>query len=276
MITSISDCVTLNNGVAMPWLGLGVWRAAAGNETKQAVVWALEHGYRHIDTAMIYENERDVGEALRASGVPREEVFVTTKVWNGDQGHDPTLRACEASLERMGMDYVDLYLIHWPVKGKYVETWGAMEALCSQGKARAVGVSNFMEHHLEAVIASGEIVPAVNQVEYHPELTLPGLRAYCAEKGVRLEAWAPIMKGRVNDIPEIVAVAEKHGKTPVQATLRWDLQHGVVTIPKSVHQERIVSNADIFDFELDDEDMAAIDALDREKRIGPHPDEIDF
>lgn len=272
----LSDSALLNNGVTMPWFGLGVWRAQSGLETKQAVEWALARGYRHIDTASIYGNEQDVGEGLRASGVPREEVFVTTKVWNTDQGYDNTLRAFDASLARLGLDYVDLYLVHWPVKGKFKDTWGALERLYAQQRARAIGVSNFLEHHLEDLLGMANVIPAVNQVEFHPRLQQPGLQRCCREHGIQLEAWAPIMKGRVNDIPELQEIAARHGKTPVQVTLRWELQRGIVTIPKSVHQERIDSNANVYDFLLDEADLARIDALDTGERVGPHPDHIDF
>jgi diketogulonate reductase-like aldo/keto reductase len=273
---TIDQRIELNNGVEIPWLGLGVFQAKDGEEVVQAIHWALEEGYRLIDTASVYGNEKGVGEALRTASVPRDRVFVTTKVWNSDQGYDPPLAAMDQSLERLGLDYVDLYLVHWPVKDRYLDTWRAMERILAEGKARAVGVSNFLIHHLEDLANASDLVPAVNQVEFHPRLLQPELLAHCARAGIRLEAWSPIMQGKVLDIPEIQSVAEKHGKTPVQVVLRWDLQHGAVTIPKSVHRERIRENADIFDFQLSDGEMAVIDGLDRHQRIGPDPDHFSF
>jgi methylglyoxal/glyoxal reductase len=275
-IMDISTKVRLNNGVEMPWLGLGVFRAEDGKEVENAVVTALKHGYRSIDTAAVYQNERGVGLGLKKSGVPREAVFLTSKVWNSDQGYKNTMRAFEESLDRLQTDYLDLYLIHWP-KGKLSpETWKAMEELYEKGLIRAIGVSNFLVHHLEDFLPECKIVPAVNQVEFHPELIQPELLEYCQGKGIQPEAWSPIMKGKVLNIPVLQALAAKYGKTPVQIVLRWDIQKGVVTIPKSVKPERIISNADIFDFELSDEDMAKIDRLDKNRRLGFHPDEIPF
>lgn len=276
MMNPVSSVVTLQNGREMPQLGLGVWRSGPGTETEQAVRWALDAGYRHIDTAAIYENEESVGKGVAESGVPREEVFITTKVWNSDQGYDSTLRAMETSLTKLGLAYVDLYLVHWPVMGKFKDTWRAMEAIHESGKAKAIGVSNFLVHHLEDLLGSAKVAPMVNQVEFHPRLQQPELLAFDQKHGIAHEAWAPIMKGRVNDIPELQAIAKRHGKSPVQVTIRWELQKGIVTIPKSVHQERIVNNADVFDFELNAEEMATIDGLDAGERVGPHPDEIDF
>jgi methylglyoxal/glyoxal reductase len=272
----ISTKVRLNNGVEMPWLGLGVFRAEDGKEVENAVESALKHGYRSIDTAAVYQNERGVGIGIKNSGVPREEIFLTSKVWNSDQGYKTTLKAFGESLDRLQTDYLDLYLIHWP-KGKLsVETWKAMEELNEKGLIRAIGVSNFLVHHLEDFLPECKVVPAVNQVEFHPELIQPELLEYCKDKGIQSEAWSPIMKGKVLNIPVLQALAAKYQKTPVQIVLRWDIQKGVVTIPKSVKPERIVSNADIFDFELSDEDMAKIDRLDTNHRIGFHPDHIPF
>nr|WP_308426179.1 aldo/keto reductase [Alicyclobacillus cellulosilyticus] len=275
-MTNIADCVTLNNGVKMPWFGLGVYKAQEGEEVENAVRWALEMGYRSIDTAALYGNERGVGQAIRDSGIPREEVFVTTKVWNSDQGYESTLRAFEESRRRLGFDYVDLYLIHWPVKGKYVETWRALEKLYRDGWVRAIGVSNFQIHHLQDIFAVSDIIPAVNQVEYHPRLTQKPLHAFCRDHGIQLEAWSPLMRGEVLGHPTIVEIAERHGKTPAQVVLRWDVQNEVVTIPKSVRKERIRENADIFDFELTEEEMARIDALNENRRIGADPDNFNF
>ena len=272
----ISTKVRLNNGVEMPWLGLGVFRAEDGKEVENAVVTALKHGYRSIDTASVYQNEQGVGTGMKNSGVPREEIFLTSKVWNSDQGYKTTIKAFEESLNRLQTDYLDLYLIHWP-KGKLsVETWKAMEELYEKGLIRAIGVSNFLVHHLEEFLPQCNVVPTVNQVEFHPELIQPKLLEFCKKKGIQPEAWSPIMKGKVLDIPVLQALAAKYQKTPVQIVLRWDIQKGVVTIPKSVKPERIISNADIFDFELSAEDMAKIDRLDKNERIGFHPDEIPF
>ncbi len=273
-----TDTVKLNNGVEMPWLGLGTWQASEGAEVQDAVRHALELGYRHIDTASIYGNERGVGAALRDSGVPRDDVFITTKVWNEDVrgGHDRVLRAFDASLERLGLETVDLYLVHWPVADRFVEAWRALEKLYADGRVRAIGVSNFLRHHLKALLADCHVVPAVNQIEHHPRLQQPDLLAFCREHGIVVEAWSPIMKGRVLQVPELREIGERHGKTAAQVTLRWNLQNGVVTIPKSVHRERIAENADLFDFELSDDEMATIASLDRGERIGADPDHIPF
>lgn len=273
---NISSKVKLNNGVEMPWFGLGVFLSNEGEEVENAVKVALQTGYRHIDTAAIYKNERGVGKAIRESGVPREEIFVTSKVWNTDQGYKTTLAAYEASLERLQMDYLDLYLVHWPKGKRSVETWKALEEIYQKGKVKAIGISNFLVHHLEEFLPECKIMPAVNQYEFHPELLQPELLEYCKKRGIQPEAWSPIMKGRVNNVPLMQELAAKYGKTPVHIVLRWDIQKGVVTIPKSVTPERIISNADIFDFELSEEDIAKIDNLDKNGRIGFHPDSIPF
>ena len=272
----LRSTVKLNNGLQMPWVGLGVFLSPEGQETESAVRWALEIGYRHIDTAAAYKNEKDVGKALKGSGLPRDQVFVTTKLWNADQGFDSTLKAFDSSRRLLGLDTLDLYLVHWPVKGKYKETWRAMEKLYSQGKVRAIGVSNFLVHQLQDLLADAAVVPAVNQVEFHPFLLQPELLAYDAAKGIRHEAWSPLTRGRSLENPVVAGVARAHGRTPAQVLLRWDLQHGVVTIPKSVHRERIAENAALFDFELSPAEMAAIDGLDTGTRIGPDPDNIRF
>lgn len=273
---NIRSTTTLNNGVEMPWFGLGVFRAEEGGEVENAVTVALENGYRSIDTAAVYQNEKGVGNAIRESTVRREEIFLTSKVWNSDQGYKSTLNAFQESLEKLQTDYLDLYLIHWP-KGKLsIETWKAMEEIYEKKKIRAIGISNFLVHHLEEFLPECNVIPAVNQVEFHPELIQPDLLRYCQSKTIQLEAWSPIMKGRVTEIPVMQALAAKYGKTPVQIVLRWDIQKKVVTIPKSVTPERIISNADIFDFELNDEDMAKIDRLNKNERIGFHPDKVPF
>jgi diketogulonate reductase-like aldo/keto reductase len=274
MVRDIADTVELNNGVRMPRLGLGVYKVKDGGEVIQAVHAALEAGYRSIDTAAFYENEKGVGEAIRTSGLRREDVFVTTKVWNDRQGYESTLAAFEESRKKLGFDYVDLYLIHWPIKGKFKETWRALEKLYREGYVRAIGVSNFKIHHLEELFEDSEVTPAVNQIELHPRLTQEDVRAYCKEKGIQVEAWSPLMRGRLMDEPTLVELAKKYGKTPAQIIIRWDLQHGLITIPKSVRKERIIENADVFDFELSEEDMKKIDALNQNLRTGRDPDEI--
>jgi len=275
MIKSLTDTVTLSNGVKMPRMGLGVYLSKEGPEVEQAVNAALRAGYRSIDTAAIYGNEAGVGKAIKKSGVARDELFITTKLWNAEQGYDSTLRAHEASLKKLGLDYVDLYLIHWPVKGKYLETWRAFETLYKEGRVRAIGVSNFQIHHLEDVLEKFPTVPAVNQVELHPRLVQAELRDFCAKHSIQVEAWSPLMQGRLN-IPVLADIAKAHGKSPAQVVIRWDLQHGIITIPKSIHENRIIENANVFDFELSAADMAAIDALDKGERLGPDPDNFDF
>ena len=276
MISSIKDCTLLNNGLQMPWLGFGVFEVNEGQEVEQAVRNALETGYRSIDTASIYNNERGVGKAIRESGIPREDIFLTTKVWNSDQRKKRTMAAFEESLNRLGTDYVDLYLVHWPVQGCYQETWQTMQEIYQSGQAKAIGVSNFMVHHLQDLLADCQIVPTVNQVEFHPYLVQPDLLKFCQSHQIQLEAWAPIVKGEIVNEPVAQKLAEKHGKTPAQIVLRWDLQHQVVTIPKSVNPDRIVENSQIFDFELSPADMKALDALDEGRRTGPDPYNFNF
>lgn len=268
----IQSCALLNNGVKMPWLGLGVYKSKEGGEVEHAVKTALKIGYRSIDTASFYENERGVGQAIKESGIPRQEIFVTTKVWNDQQGYDSTLRAFEESRKKLGLEYIDLYLIHWPIPGKFKETWKALEKLYRDGLVRAIGVSNFQIHHLEDLLNDCEIKPAVNQVEFHPYLTQKQLLAFCKEHDIQMEAWAPLMRGKVLDEPVIQTIAAKYGKTPAQVVLRWDLQHGVITIPKSVREERIKENSEIFDFQLTAEEMKQIDSLNKNERSGPDPD----
>jgi diketogulonate reductase-like aldo/keto reductase len=275
-ITDINGRVNLLNGVKMPYLGLGVFGSEEGTETIQAIHWAFELGYRHIDTATMYYNEKSVGDAVRASGVKREEIFITTKVWNSDQGYQNTLDAFSTSMDKLQMDYLDLYLIHWPVQDKYIETWEALQELYERKLVKAIGVSNFLSHHIEDIIRQRGNIPMVNQIEFHPYLVQPDLLNYCQRNNILVEAWSPILKGKVNDIPLLQQLGDKYGKSPVQVTLRWDLQKGIITIPKSVKYERILSNADIFDFELTEREVKQIDSLDKQERIGAHPDNFDF
>lgn len=269
---SLADRVEIAPGVAMPRLGFGTYRADEGPDVEGEVTAALEIGYRGVDTAAMYGNEASIARAIRTSGIPREELFVATKVWNTDQGYERTHAAFERSLEELGFDYVDLYLVHWPVRHHMHDTWRAMEEILQSGRARAIGVCNHLEHHLEELARKANVTPAVDQVEYHPMLQQPSLRRYLREHGVTMQAWAPVMRGRVNDIPELVEIARRHGKTPAQVSIRWILQSGVTTIPKSIHRERLEENADVFDFELDQREMSTIDHLDRGHRIGSHPD----
>ena len=275
-ITDIQGTVTLANGITMPYLGLGVYQSKEGDEVIKASLDALEAGYRHIDTAALYGNEKGVGEAVRQSTIPREEIFVTTKVWNSDQGYDHTLKAFEISMQKLDIEFVDLYLVHWPVKGKYKETWKALEKIYQEGHVKAIGVSNFLQHHLEDLLADCEIKPMVNQMEFHPYLVQQDLIDYCNNHQIAYEAWSPIMQGKIFEVDLINTLAEKYQKTPVQIVIRWDLQKGVITIPKSSKKERIIANADVFDFELAAEDVAALDALDKGYRFGPDPDNFDF
>ncbi|MBH5338209.1 aldo/keto reductase [Streptomyces pactum] len=267
--------VKLNNGVEIPQLGFGVFQVP-DDETTAAVTAALQAGYRSIDTAAVYGNEAGVGRALAASGLPREELFVTTKVWNTDQGYDATLRAFDASLAKLGLDHVDLYLIHWPTPARdlYPESWRALERLARDGRIRAAGVSNFQPAHLKRLLESSELTPAVNQIELHPGLQQAELRAFHAEHGIATEAWSPLAQGAVLDDPEITAIASRTGRSPAQVVLRWHLQLGNIVIPKSVTPARIRQNLDVFDFELTDEEMASIAATDRGLRTGPDPDEF--
>lgn len=277
MVKSLQDTTTLHNGVKMPWLGLGVFLVKEGQEAIDSVKIAIQNGYRSIDTAAIYKNEEGVGQGIKESSVPRDELFITSKVWNSDQGYESTLTAFETSLNKLDLDYLDLYLIHWPFpkKGKYKETWRALEKLYKDGKVRAIGVSNFKEHHLDDLIQDAEIKPMVNQVEFHPEFAQKELRAYCKKHGIQLEAWSPLKRGELLDNPILTQIAQKYGKSSAQVIIRWDIQNEVVTIPKSTKEQRIISNADVFDFELTVEDMEAINGLDTGKRGFADPDEFD-
>jgi diketogulonate reductase-like aldo/keto reductase len=268
---SLRSRVKLGNGVEMPVLGLGVWQSAPGDETRRAVAEALAAGYRHVDTARAYRNEADVGAAIRESGVPRREVFVTTKLWNADHGYDKALRAIDHSLESLGMEQVDLYLVHWPVEGLRHDTWRAMEKILADGKARAVGVSNYTTRHLDEVLGRAKVPPAVNQVEFHPFLFQQELLAHCRRSGVQLEAYGPLVRGHKMEHPVLQKISGKHRRTPAQVLLRWGIQHHLVVIPKSVRAERIRENADLYGFELDAEDLAALDGLDEGYRTSWDP-----
>lgn len=277
---NLQDKTTLHNGVKMPWFGLGVFKVEEGPELVNAVKTAIKHGYRSIDTAAIYENEQGVGqgirEGLKEAGISREDLFVTSKVWNTDLGYESAIKAYETSLNKLGLEYLDLYLIHWPVEGKYKDAWRALETLYKDGRVKAIGVSNFQIHHLEDLMKDAEIKPMVNQVEYHPRLTQKELHSFCQEHGIQLEAWSPLMQGQLLDHQVLKDIANKYNKSTAQIILRWDLQNGVVTIPKSTKEHRIVENATIFDFELTKEDMERINDLNQNYRVGPDPDNFDF
>ncbi|MGG4265080.1 aldo/keto reductase [Peribacillus simplex] len=280
MVKNLQDTTTLHNGVKMPWFGLGVFKVEEGPELVNAVKVAIKHGYRSIDTAAIYENEEGVGqgiiEGLKEAGISREDLFVTSKVWNADLGYESTIAAYEKSLKKLGLEYLDLYLIHWPVEGKYKEAWRALETLYKEGKVKAIGVSNFQIHHLKDLMKDAEVKPMVNQVECHPRLTQKEVQAFCKEQGIQLEAWSPLMQGELLDNEVLHTIATKHGKSVAQVILRWDLQNGIVTIPKSTKEHRIVENSSVFDFELTEEDMNQISELNQNHRVGPDPDNFDF
>lgn len=267
----INTKVNLNNGVEMPALGLGVWESAEGNECENAVIEATKAGYRHIDTAAIYGNEKSVGNGIKKSGISREEIFITTKLWNGD--HDNPEGALEESLKKLQLDYVDLYLIHWPVPERN-KTWKMLEQFLEEGKCRAIGVSNFTIRHLEELLKQSKIIPAVNQVEFTPYLFQKELLEYCKSKGIQLEAYSPLTRGIKLKDPKLVEMANRYNKTPAQILLRWNSQHGVVVIPKSTRKERILENSDIFDFEISEDDMKKLDSFNEGFRVCPDPNKM--
>ncbi len=271
---NIQSTVKLNNDVRMPILGLGVYQSPPGRVTRNAVNFALRIGYRHVDTARIYGNEADVGEAVRESGVPREDLFVTTKLWNSDQGYDSTLRACEASLKRLGLDYLDLYLVHFPVPDVRKESWRAMETLLKKGRCRAIGVSNFTIRHLEELIEESHVIQSVNQVEFHPFLYQKELLKYCQNRGIQVEAYSPLARGERLKHPRIISLATKYSKTPAQLMIRWGIQHGLVVIPKSTREERIRENSQVFDFDISDDDMRSLDSLNEDLRLNWDPTNV--
>ncbi|AVR45967.1 aldo/keto reductase [Christiangramia fulva] len=273
-ISNIGGRWKLSNGVKIPYLGLGVYKAKDGNEVKNAVKVALDAGYRLIDTATFYHNEEGVGEAIRESGIPREEIFVTTKLWIDDQLNDNTENAFYKSLDRLKLDYIDLYLIHWPVPEKYLESWKVIQKIYDSGKVKAIGVSNCLEHHLESLKALGGISPMLVQNEFHPRLVQKDLIEYCHKNDIIYQAWSPLMRAEILSNQTIQKIAKKHQKTPAQVVIRWDLQMGVATIPKSVHKKRIEENARVFDFELSKDEMELITSLDKEERTGAHPDKF--
>ncbi|WP_318245187.1 aldo/keto reductase [Solibacillus faecavium] len=266
----------LTNGVKMPMLGLGVYKMTDRDETLQAITTALDLGYRAVDTAALYYNEEEVGEAIKHSSVPREDIFVTTKVWNSDQGYDNTLRAFEISLKKLDMDYIDLYLTHWPVKEKYVETYRAIERLYEEKLIRVPGVSNHHEHHLKDILASCNIAPMVNQIEVHPYLSQESLRNYCAQEQIAVTAWSPLGRGNVLNDDTIVRIAHEYNVTPAQIILRWHLQNDVIIIPKSVTPSRIKENSELYHFELTKETMQQLNAVNRNERFGQNPDNFKF
>jgi diketogulonate reductase-like aldo/keto reductase len=273
---SLTSTVTLANGVKMPKIGLGVFKVENEKELLTAVKAAIETGYRSFDTASIYGNEEWVGKAIRQSGLNRGELFITSKVWNADQGYEETLQAFNTSMEKMGLEYLDLYLIHWPVEGKYPDTWRALEQLYRDGKIKAIGVSNFQLHHLEKLLKTAEIKPMINQIELHPKLSQQELRSFAARHDMQIEAWAPLMQGGLFENEILNGLAKKHGKSVAQIILRWHQQNDIIIIPKSTNAHRIKENADLFGFVLSDEDMNLIDSLNEDLRVGPDPDHFDF
>ena len=274
MALTLGSRVTLNNGNTMPVLGLGMWQAGSGKQTRKAVATALEIGYRLFDTAKLYGNESDLGTAIRESGIPREEIFVTTKLWNNDQGYESALRAFEKSRRELGLDYVDLYLIHWPVPGLRQESWKALLKIRDEGLARSIGVSNYTIRHLEELLRATPAPPAVNQVEFHPFLYQKELLEFCVSKKIQLEAYSPLTRGHRLDHPVISQIAARHGRTPAQVLIRWSLQHGLVVIPKSIRPERIRENAAVFDFQLSPDDMKRLDSLDESSHVAWDPEDL--
>ena len=272
-ITDLQGNFALHNGIKMPYFGLGVFQS---EDATNSVLSALDCGYRHIDTASIYNNEKEVGNAIKQHHVEREDIFVVSKVWNSDQGFESTIKAYHDSLKRLNMDYLDLYLVHWPVKGKFIETWKALELLYNEGKVKAIGVSNFMRNHLDELLPNCSVIPMVNQMEFHPYLVQQELVDFCIEKGIQYESWSPLMRGKILDIDMLKKLSKKYEKTIVQIVLRWNLQKGIVTIPKSSNPKRIKSNAQLFDFELSQEEIDVIDSLDKNSRIGPDPNNFNF
>ncbi len=272
---TIDSAIKLNNNIEIPRLGLGVYLCKAGKETFNAVTWALGNGYRHIDTARAYKNEGDVGKAVKESGIKREDIFITTKLWNQDQGYENALKAFDASMDDLGLDYVDLYLIHWPIEGKRRESWRALEKIYIDGRAKSIGVSNYTIKLLKEMDNYTEIKPVINQVEFHPFLFQEDLLEYCRIKNVQLEAYSPLVRAEKFDDPYVKILAEKYSKSPAQLMIRWSLQHDLVVIPKSAHKERIKENSEVFDFEISAEDMEKMDSLNQDYRIAWDPTNVE-
>ncbi|EMN26932.1 aldo/keto reductase [Leptospira kirschneri] len=271
---SLKQTVTLNNGISMPILGLGVWKTKSGKECKEAVLNALEVGYRHIDTARIYDNEKDVGQAIRESGIPRKEIFITTKLWNADQGPDKTRKALENSLDKLGIDFVDLYLIHFPVTSKRMDSWKELEKVYHDKLCKAIGVSNYTITHLGELLKDSQITPAVNQVEFHPFLNQIHLLEYCKKHKIQLEAYSPLAHGQKIEDPTISKIAQKYDKTPAQILIRWAIEQKIVVIPKSTQKKRIIENSKVFDFAISEEDMKILNSLDENFRTCWDPSEV--
>lgn len=272
------DFRKLNNGVEIPALGLGVFRMDNEKEAYNSIRKAIDLGYRHIDTAMVYENEEPVGRAIRDSGVDREKLFVTTKLWNDDITNDNAQKAFETSLQKLGLDYVDLYLVHWPIKNKYVSVWSDMEKIYQTGKARAVGVSNYQQNHIQEILNLKSLVPAVNQIELHPYLSQKPMVDFASQHSIKIESWSPLCANKNNLLQEqsLKEIGQKYSKSAAQVVLRWNIQRGLIVIPKSSNPKRQEENISIFDFELTNEDMQKIDSLNKNQRVGPHPDEVGF
>ncbi|MBG9756017.1 aldo/keto reductase [Lysinibacillus sphaericus] len=273
--------VTLNNGLKMPLVGYGVFRVPEGEDLAEAVKTAIAKGYRSIDTAQVYRNEESVGRGIRAAIeeglVTREELFITSKVWNDGLSYEETLAAYDSSLAKIGLDYLDLYLVHWPgIDTNYLDVYKALEKIYQDGRVRSIGVSNFHVHHLEYLLKEATVVPVINQIEFHPHLTQEEVRAYCTDKGIQVEAWSPLMNGALLEEALIQELASKYGKTPAQIVLRYDVQHNVVTIPKTMTETRMIENLDIFDFALTDDEMTQLDALNDGLRCGPDPEKFNF
>lgn len=271
-ITNLKGTTRLSNGVEMPYLGLGVYKVENGEEVINAIQYALDAGYRLIDTAAFYKNEEGVGEGIKKANIAREDLFVTSKLWIDDQGPEKTRKAFEDSLDKLGLEYLDLYLIHWPVPGKYLESWKVMQELYAEGRVKAIGVSNCLQHHLESIRELGGVQPMLLQNEFHPGLIQQELLDYCTQNEIQYQAWSPLMRGKILDDKKINEIAENYQKTAAQIILRWDLQKAVASIPKSVHKKRIIENAEIFDFSLTAEEVTEIEALENDTRTGAHPD----
>ncbi len=275
MELSLNGKIKLNNGTEIPYLGLGVYLTQAGDETINAVKWALQAGYRHIDTAKIYGNEKEVGIAIKESGIPREDIFVTTKLWNNDHGFEPTLKAFDKSLRDLNLEYIDLYLIHWPGTAKRGESWKALEKIYKEGKCKAIGVSNYTVRHLTELLDMCEVVPAINQVEFSPFLYQKELLDFCVEKGIQLEAYSPLARAKKLEDERLVELAKKYSKTPAQILIRWSLQHNLVVIPKSSKKERIKENASVFDYNISDEDIVKLDSMNENFRVAWDPSALE-